>query len=29
MKDCVVEHNFDLLAITETWLDPGDKDMIM
>ena len=27
IKDCVVEHNFDLLAITETWLDPGDKDI--
>ena len=27
IKDYVVEHNLDLLAITETWLDPGDKDI--
>ena len=27
IKDFVVEHNLDLLAITETWLDPGDKDI--
>ena len=27
IKDYVVEHNYDLLAITETWLDSGDKDI--
>lgn len=24
--DYVVEHNLDILAITETWLNPGDQD---
>ena len=27
IRDYVVEHDIDLLAVTETWLDPGDKDI--
>lgn len=26
IKDYIVEHNIDLLALTETWLRPGDED---
>ena len=26
LKDYIVERNFDLFAITETWLRPGDSD---
>ena len=28
LKDLIVEKNFDLFAITETWLRPGDVDRV-
>ena len=29
LKDYIVERNFDLFAITETWLRPGDSDRVV
>ena len=28
MKDYIVERNFNLFAITETWLRPGETDRV-